>query len=203
MENRLTIWITGLPGSGKTTISQRLEKELKTRGLLIERLDGEEVRHFLGNRLGFDREARNLHNFYLGYFCRILNRNGIIAVVAAISPFQETRKEIRQRVGDFFIEIYCKCPLAGLKVRDKRGLYRRAISGELKDLSCISDVYEEPLNPELVLETDRETPEESLTKICHYLEKNWHFPARKPGASGYSEKEEQIIEERLKNFGYL
>jgi adenylylsulfate kinase len=166
-------------------------------------LDGEEVRQHLGNTLGFDREARILHNYYMAYLSQILNRNGIITVVAAIAPYRETRKGLRRIIGDSFIEVYCRCPLSVLKVRDKKGLYKKAIAGELKDFTGVSDPYEEPLNPELILETDRETPEESLGKICQYLEKNWHIQGLKPSPDGYSEEEEKILEERLKNFGYL
>jgi adenylyl-sulfate kinase len=165
----LTIWFTGLSGSGKSTLSRAVEEILRARGRKVEVLDGDAVRENLSRGLGFSREDRNTNIRRIGFVCHLLSRNGVIAISAAISPFRESRDENRRRIGDF-IEVYLKCPLDALIHRDVKGLYKKALSGEIKDFTGVSHPYEEPLNPEIVLETDRETVEESTGRIIRYLE---------------------------------
>ena len=167
------LWFTGLSGSGKSTLAQYLTPILRERGCLIAVLDGDEVRENLSKGLGFSQEDRDTNIRRIGYVCHLLARNGVIAVSAAISPYRSVRDENRERIGDF-VEIFVKCPLEVLVERDVKGLYKKALAGEIKNFTGVSDPYEEPLHPEIVIETDKETIEESVTKITSYLEeKKW------------------------------
>ena len=170
MDRGLTIWLTGLSCSGKTTLSKLIEAELRGRGLeKIEILDGDVVRIHLSQGLGYSKEDRDTNIKRIGYVCKLLTRNGVITISAAISPYREVRDFNRGEIGDF-IEVYCKCPLEVCIERDAKGLYKKALAGEIKNYTGIDDPYEEPLNPEVVLETDKETPEESVRKVIQKLE---------------------------------
>jgi len=170
MDRGLTIWLTGLSCSGKTTLSKLIEAELRGRGLeKIEILDGDVVRTHLSKGLGYSKEDRDTNIKRIGYVCKLLTRNGIIAISAAISPYREARDFNRREIVDF-IEVYCKCPLEVCIERDAKGLYKKALAGEIKNYTGIDDPYEEPLDPEVVLETDKETPEESVGKVIQKLE---------------------------------
>jgi len=164
-----TIWFTGLSGSGKSTLSMAVAEILRARGRKVEVLDGDAVRENLSRGLGFSREDRNTNIRRIGFVCHLLSRNGIIAISAAISPFRNARNDNRQRIGDF-IEVYLKCPLETLIRRDVKGLYKKALAGEIKEFTGVSHPYEEPLQPEIILETDRETVEESTGRLIRYLE---------------------------------
>ena len=164
-----TIWFTGLSGAGKSTLSVALSKVLRDRGRNVEILDGDEVRENLSKGLGFSREDRDTNIRRIGYVCHLLSRNGVVAISAAISPFREIRDENRRRIGNF-IEVFAKCPLDVLIQRDVKGLYKKAIAGQIKDFTGVSHPYEEPLQPEIVIESDKESIEESLAKILRYLE---------------------------------
>ena len=164
-----TIWFTGLSGAGKSTLSVALSKVLRDRGRNVEILDGDEVRENLSKGLGFSREDRDTNIRRIGYVCHLLSRNGVVAISAAISPFREIRDENRRRIGNF-IEVFAKCPLDVLIQRDVKGLYKKAIAGQIKDFTGVSHPYEEPLQPEIVIESDKESVEESLAKILRYLE---------------------------------
>ena len=164
-----TLWFTGLPGAGKTTVSQLVWRRLRQRGARAELLDGEVIRTNLSQGLGFSKEDRDTHIRRIGFVCELLSRNGVIAIAAAISPYREIRDEIRGAVGRF-VEVYVECPLQVLMARDAKGHYRRALAGEIPHFTGISDPYEPPLNPELVLHTDRETPEESAARVWSKLE---------------------------------
>ena len=201
MEEGFTIWLTGLSGSGKTTIAEIVERELRSRGMKVERLDGEEIRDHLNEKLGFTRRDREIHLRYLAFICRLLNRNGIVAVVGAISPYRDLREMVRNLLYKY-IEIYCQCPLDVLQVRDTKGWYRKAVSGKLDYFTGISDPYEEPEQPELILRTHLETPGESVENVLKFLENSGLVPVPAGPPGDYSEEEEQIIAERLKNFGY-
>jgi len=165
-----TIWFTGLSGAGKTTITTRLQTLLRQRGHRVEVLDGDVVRMNLSKGLGFSKEDRDINIRRIGFVCHLLSRNGVIAIAAAISPYRAVRDEVREQVGRF-VEVYVKCPLDELVRRDVKGLYARALRGEVPNFTGVSDPYEEPLSPEVVVETDKETVEESVAKILLTLER--------------------------------
>jgi adenylylsulfate kinase len=201
MERGYTIWFTGLSGSGKTTLAHLLEAELRKRGLTrIEILDGDVVRTHLSKGLGFTREDRDANIKRIGFVCKLLSRNGVVAIAAAISPYREARDYSRKEIGDF-VEVYCKCPLDVCVKRDVKGLYKKALAGEIKQYTGIDDPYEEPRHPEVVIETDRERPEESVRKIIERLEGLGYLP---PGEeSVYTAEEEEKVKKRLEDLGYL
>jgi adenylyl-sulfate kinase len=199
----LTLWFTGMSGSGKTTLARAVEAILRDRGLKVEVLDGDVVRTNLSKGLGFSKEDRDTNIKRIGFVCNLLARNGVVAIGAAISPYREVRDSIRQDIGRF-VEVYCQCPLDVLVERDVKGLYKKALAGEIKNFTGVSDPYEEPLHAEVVVNTDSETPQFSVVKILTKLEELNYIP-RASGGEGeaYSEEEEQILEERLKALGYL
>jgi adenylyl-sulfate kinase len=163
------IWFTGLSGAGKSTLSRALSEILRGRGRNVEILDGDEVRENLSKGLGFSREDRDTNIRRIGYVCHLLSRNGVVSISAAISPYRSIRDENRKRIGNF-VEVFVKCPLDVLIERDVKGLYKKALAGEIKNFTGVSDPYEDPLHPEIVVETDKEDVEESVRKIIGYLE---------------------------------
>ncbi len=198
-----TLWFTGLSGSGKTTLARAVEAALRQRGLKVEVLDGDVVRTNLSKGLGFSKEDRDTNIKRIGFVCKLLTRNGVVAIGAAISPYREVRDFIRQDIGRF-VEVYCQCPLEVLVDRDVKGLYKKALAGEIQNFTGVSDPYEEPLHAEVVINSDVESPELSLAKILAKLEEMNYVPrASAAEASSYSEEEEQILEDRLKALGYL
>jgi len=200
MERGFTIWFTGLSCSGKSTLSKKVEVELRRRGLnKIEVLDGDVVRMNLSKGLGFSKEDRDTNIKRIGFVCKLLTRNGVIAIAAAISPYREIRDFNRKEIGNF-VEVYCKCPLKVCIERDVKGLYKKALAGEIKDYTGVDDPYEEPLNPEVILETDRESHEESVAKIIRKLEALGYIPAEE---AVYSAEEEEKVKKRLEGWGYL
>ncbi|HTG94250.1 MAG TPA: adenylyl-sulfate kinase [Pyrinomonadaceae bacterium] len=167
-----TLWMTGLSGAGKTTLTTRLVSELRDQGLAIEVLDGDEVRTNLSKGLGFSKEDRDTNIRRIGYVSRLLSRNGVGVITAAISPYRAIRDEVRRSIeadGAVFIEVYVKCPIQVLAERDVKGLYKKALAGEIKEFTGVSDPYEEPLAPEVVVSTDQETVEQSAHKIFRAL----------------------------------
>jgi adenylylsulfate kinase len=169
MSEGFTLWFTGLSGAGKSTLAGMAAEELRRRGYRVEVLDGDEVRTNLSKGLGFSKEDRDTNIRRIGYVCRLLARNGVIAIAAAISPYREIRDEVRQQ-HDRFFEAYVECPLDTLVERDVKGLYKKALAGELKGFTGVSDPYEPPSNPELTVTTSRERPEESLARLISSLE---------------------------------
>lgn len=163
-----TLWFTGLSGAGKSTIAHILEKKLKEKGLKVEILDGDIVRTHLSKGLGFTKEDRDANIRRIGYVASLLSRNGVITITAAISPYREIRDEVRE-MHENFIEVYAKCPLNVLEKRDVKGLYKKARAGEIPQFTGISDPYEEPQNPEVIVETDKGNPEDSVNKILRWL----------------------------------
>ncbi len=197
----VTLWFTGLSGSGKTTLSRKVEEVLLERGMKVEVLDGDVIRTNLSKGLGFSKEDRDTNIKRIGFVCKLLARNGVVAIGSAISPYREIRALVRQEIGDF-IEVYVQCPLDVLIKRDVKGLYKKALSGEIKNFTGISDPYEEPLKPEIVVNTSVEPPEESARKIVAKLEElGWVPSVEDQGV--YSQDEEQAVEERLRALGYL
>lgn len=169
-----TLWFTGLSGAGKSTIASLLKEEFKKRNLKIEVLDGDEIRTHLSKGLGFNKEDRDANIRRIGYVASLLSRNGVIVITAAISPYREIRNEVRE-MHENFIEVFAKCPLGVLEKRDVKGLYKKAKAGEILQFTGISDPYEEPVSPEIIVETDKETPEESVKKILVWLMKNGYI----------------------------
>jgi adenylylsulfate kinase len=164
----MTLWFTGLPCSGKTTVSEQVYKRLQQTGAKVELLDGDIVRQRLTKGLGFSKEDRDENIRRIGFVCYLLTRNGVIAMAAAISPYRAVRDELRSLIGSF-LEIYVDCPLEVCKRRDVKGMYKKALAGELAHFTGVSDPYEEPLNPDLILRTNEETLEESVSKVMDLL----------------------------------
>jgi adenylylsulfate kinase len=172
-----TVWFTGLSGAGKTTIADLVEAELRRRGHKVEVLDGDVVRTHLSKGLGFSKEDRDTNIRRIGWVCEVLTRNEIIAIAAAISPYREVRDEVRANIGDF-VEVYVEAPIEVLAERDVKGLYKKALAGEITGFTGVSDPYEPPLEPEVVCHTDgRETPEESAAKVIRALEERGYSVA--------------------------
>jgi adenylyl-sulfate kinase len=163
-----TLWFTGLPCSGKTAVADKVAEALRERGLRVERLDGDIVRQSLTRDLGFSKEDRNENIRRVTFVAKLLTRNGVAVLTSFISPYREIREHARQEIGNF-VEVYVKCPVEVCIERDTKGMYEKAIKGEIKEFTGISDPYEEPLNPEILLESDKETLEESTTKVIQRL----------------------------------
>ena len=174
-----TLWFTGLSGSGKTTVSSMLEETLRRSGYKVEVLDGDVVRTNLSKGLGFSKEDRDINIKRIGFVCNLLTRNDVIAIAAAISPYREVRDSVRELVGNNFVEIYCECPLEVLVERDVKGLYMKALAGEIENFTGVSDPYEEPVSPEITVYSSTEIPEESAEKIIQYLIKNGYLDAER------------------------
>lgn len=164
-----TLWFTGLSGAGKTTLARLVETELVARGHKVEVLDGDVVRTNLSKGLGFSKEDRDTNIRRIGFVCHLLTRNDVVAVAAAISPYREIRDEIRDQIGSF-IEVYCECPIEVLAERDVKGLYKKALAGEIKNFTGVDDPYEAPVSPEVIVHTGAESPAESLARIFARLE---------------------------------
>ena len=165
----LTVWFTGLPSSGKSTLAQLLNRELTQLGIASEILDGDEIRQRLTKGLGFLKEDRDENIRRIAFVAKLLTRNKVVAITAAISPYRAIRADARKEIGRF-IEVYVKCPLECCIARDVKGLYRRALAGEIQNFTGVSDPYEEPLSAEVVVETNSETAEQSVQRVLTYLE---------------------------------
>lgn len=159
-----TLWMTGMSGAGKSTISEILLRRFRAAGARVELLDGDVVRTHLSKGLGFSKEDRDINIRRIGFVCELLSRHGAIALVAAISPYREVRDEVRARIPNF-IEVHVDCSVETLAARDVKGLYRKALAGEIANFTGVSDPYEAPLSPEVHVDSSRETPEESAEKI--------------------------------------
>ena len=163
-----TLWFTGLSGAGKSTLAAAVSRELRRHGIAVEVLDGDEVRQNLSQGLGFSREDRDTNIRRIGYVARLLTRNGVAVITAAISPYRAVRDEVRREVGAF-VEVHVKASLDECIRRDAKGLYRRALAGEIPHFTGVSDLYEEPLRPELVVDTEREDVGDSATRVIERL----------------------------------
>ncbi len=192
-----TIWFTGLSGAGKSTLSEIIEKRLRDRGRNVEVLDGDIVRTHLSKGLGFSREDRDTNIKRIAFVCGLLTRNGVVCISAAIAPYHEAREWARNEIGNF-VEIYVKCPIEVCRQRDVKGLYKLVDEGKLKGFTGVDDPYEEPENPELVVETDKETVEESIARIFAKLEELGYLEAEE-----MPEEEAKVVTDRLAALGYL
>jgi adenylylsulfate kinase len=196
-----TLWFTGMSGAGKSTLAERCKDELLERGLNVEILDGDIIRTNLSKGLGFSKEDRDINIRRVGFVCELLTRNGVAAIAACISPYAAIRDENREMIGRF-VEIYCQAPLEKLIERDPKGLYKKALAGEIKGFTGIDDPYEEPKKPEVVVNTAEETIDESVSKIMRTLELMNYIPASETEQE-YSEEEEEEIKKRLADLGYI
>src|SRR5213080_1448552 len=197
MNTGFTIWFTGLSGSGKSTLSEVIEQHMKALGRNVEVLDGDIVRTHLSKGLGFSREDRDTNIKRIGFVCNLLTRNGIINIAAAIAPYREARDWARKEIGNF-VEVYVKCPLEVCRQRDVKGLYKLVDEGKIKNFTGVDDPYEEPENPELVIETDKESVGESVSRIFAKLVELGYLEGE-----GNSEDEAKAVTERLAALGYL
>jgi adenylyl-sulfate kinase len=173
----MTLWFTGLSGAGKTTVADIVEGELRERGHKVELLDGDVVRQNLSKGLGFSKEDRDTNIRRIAFVADLLSRNGVIAITAAISPYREVRDEARALMDGRFVEVHVKASVEACAERDVKGLYEKAFAGEIKEFTGVSDPYEEPIDPELVLETEEESPEDSAAKVLALVDERVGAPA--------------------------
>jgi adenylyl-sulfate kinase len=195
-----TVWFTGLPSSGKSTLAEFLAAKLLERGHGVEVLDGDVVRRHLSKGLGFSKEDRDENIRRIGFVCAMLTRHGAAAIAAAISPYRAIRDEVRASIGNF-VEVYVKASVETCIQRDVKGLYKKALAGEIKGFTGVNDPYEPPLKPELTIDTEKESPQESVARILRGLEDLGYVqPLVEPV---YTPEEEARIRERLVRLGYL
>jgi len=169
------VWLTGLPSAGKTTISKELAPALRARDLRVELLDGDEVRRGLSADLGFDRNSRETHAGRVTFVAKLLVRNGVIPVVALISPYRSSRAQAREEIGRF-VEVYVNTPIDVCQTRDVKGLYRRARAGEIHEMTGVDDPYEPPESPDVVVDAVHRSPSESARFILEELERLGWLP---------------------------
>ncbi len=197
MNTGFTIWFTGLSGSGKSTLSEVIEQRMKALGSNVEVLDGDIVRTHLSKGLGFSREDRDTNIKRIGFVCNLLTRNGVICISAAIAPYRDARDWARKEIGNF-VEVYVRCPIDVCRQRDVKGLYKLVDEGKIKNFTGVDDPYEEPLHPELIVETDKETVEESVARIFAKLTQLGYLEAEDD-----HEDESKVVVDRLAALGYL
>jgi adenylyl-sulfate kinase len=197
----VTVWFTGMSGAGKTALAIRLEEELRKRGLRVERLDGDIVRKGLTRDLGFSKEDRDMNIERVTFVAKLLTRNGVAVLASFISPYRVARASARQEIGNF-VEVFCYASLDTLVERDVKGLYKKALAGEIENFTGVSDPYEEPESPEVTIDSGTETIEESLGKILAKLKELGYVPTSEDDPA-YTEDEEAEIEARLAALGYL
>jgi adenylyl-sulfate kinase len=204
MERGFTLWFTGLSGAGKTTLAEIVERTLKQRGRRVELLDGDVVRTHLSKGLGFSREDRDINILRIGFVCRLLARNGVIAIASAISPYRETRDQVRAMCDDF-VEVYVDTPLEECRRRDVKGLYRQALTGQVSAFTGVSDPYEPPLAAEITVSTIGQAPEQSAAAIISWLERRGyldietHAPAYSASAAPAYTIPERVVSESGQN----
>ena len=163
-----TIWLTGLSGAGKSTIANIVAKRLKAHGARVEILDGDIIRTNLSKGLGYSKADRDTNIRRIGFVCRLLSRNGVIVLAAAISPYRRLRDEIRATTTNF-VEVFTDCDFETLVKRDVKGLYKKALAGEIKNFTGVSDPYEAPTNPEVTTDSSKQLPDESANLVWNYL----------------------------------
>jgi adenylylsulfate kinase len=164
-----TLWFTGLPCAGKTTLAAEVGLELKRRGCRVEVLDADALRTTVCRGLGFDRKDRDENVARIGWICSMLSRHGVVSVAAVVSPYADAREQLRKTIPGF-VEIYVKTPLSVCIERDVKGMYAKAMAGKLSHFTGIDDPYEEPLHPDIVIETERSSVSECVRSIVEWLE---------------------------------
>lgn len=199
-----TLWFTGLPASGKSTVAKRVEEELRGQGIEMHNLDGDNVRKKLHPDLGFTEEERATNNKRVAFISRLLNEHDIGVIVAAVSPFKDARQNARQeieQVGDF-IEIFIDCPVEVCKERDPKGLYQKAEQGDIENFTGVNHPFEEPKDPEIAVNTAENSPEDCVESILARLE-NMGLLEERDQHTGLTQNEEDKIKDRLEDLGYL
>ncbi len=174
MSKGVTVWFTGLPCSGKTTIADKLAAILKEKERKVERLDGDIVRKGLTRDLGFSKEDRDKNIERVTFVAKLLTRNDVIVLATFVSPYVERRQKTREEIGEY-VEVYVKASVEECMKRDVKGMYKKALAGEIKDFTGVDDPYEEPPSPEIIADTEAETVDESVEKVLKYLEKNGYL----------------------------
>ncbi len=195
-----TVWFTGLSGAGKSTLAQLLKHTLDARSCHAVVIDGAEIRKTINVDLGFSEDDRSLNVRRMGDVCDLLTRNGVVAIAAAVSPSRKIRGENRRKIGRY-VEVYCKCPLKVLVERDNTNFYKDALAGKIKRVAGIDVEYEEPRDAEVVVETDKVSPQAAVKKILKVLKKKNMIP--KASSSVYTPEEEDMIKKHLKGLGYI
>jgi adenylylsulfate kinase len=170
MSKGVTVWFTGLPCSGKTTIADKLAEKLRERDLKVEHLDGDIVREGLTRDLGFSKEDRDMNIERVTFVAKLLTRNDVIVLATFVSPYIARRQKTREEIGEF-IEVYVKASVEACIERDVKGMYKKALAGEIKNFTGVDDPYEEPSDPEIIVDTEKESLNESVEKVLKYLEK--------------------------------
>jgi adenylyl-sulfate kinase len=194
-----TLWFTGLSGSGKTALAKALVPELRERGLKVERLDGDIVRQSLTRDLGFSKEDRDKNIERVTFVAKLLTRNGVAVLCSFISPYIARRDKSRKEIGNF-VECYVECPLETLIERDVKGLYKKALAGEIQNFTGVSDPYEPPLNPEIVVNSDIQTIQASVQIVLDRLVELGYLA---PQDQVYNQEDEAEVEDRLRALGYI
>lgn len=189
-----------MSGSGKSTIGRALGEALRARGLQVEVLDSGRIRQQLNRTLGFSREEVETNLLRLGYECKLLNRNGVTAIVTAVSPYRDVRDRLREEIGDF-VEIHCRCPMEVLVRRGAGELFEKARRGEIAHVAGVNSPYEEPLKPEVLLNTDQITVDQSVKQVIATLEVLGRL--ERVETACYTPEEEEMIRRRLQDLGYL
>jgi adenylyl-sulfate kinase len=202
LDEGFTLWFTGLSGAGKSTLARMVRDRLVAMGRRVELLDGDEVRKNLSQGLGFSKADRDANIQRITFVAKLLSRNGVVAITAAISPYREIRDNARAEIRNF-VEVYVDCPLEVCEQRDVKGLYQKARAGEIAHFTGISDPYESPLSPEIHLHTDQENPAQDVEIILDRLSQLGYLPSELAAVGAYTDEEEALVSERLKNLGYL
>jgi adenylylsulfate kinase len=202
-----TLWFMGRPAAGKSTLAKRVESELRDQGHVLENLDGDELRKNLHPDLGFSKEDRSLNNKRTAYICKLLNRNDINTIVGMITPFRESQAEARRIVketGDFVL-IYVKCSVDAAEQRDPKGMYQRAKDGQIENFTGINHPFEEPHNPEIIVDTETQTESECVETILERLHELGYLDDEPAGDYNFeiSRSEEETIKDRLRQLGYI
>lgn len=171
-----TVWFTGLPCSGKSTLARMAFEKLSGLGFPVEFLDGDELRKHFSAGVGFTKEDRSGHLRRVSYLCRMLTKHGVIVIASFVSPYRENREYARGLIGDRFVEVFTDSSVEACMKRDVKGMYKKALAGEIKQFTGVSDPYERPERPELLLKTDEEKPEESMAKLMDLLRGRYGIP---------------------------
>ena len=201
-QSGFTLWFTGLSGSGKSTNSYRIYIELKRRGLKAELLDGDIIRTNFSQGLGFSKMDRDINVRRIGFVSYLLNKNDIISIVAAISPYEKTRA-LNRKLITRYIEVFCDCPLDVLEQRDPKGLYRKAMAGEIANFTGISDPYEAPAAPDILLDTSTASEDDCFRRVIAFLEDKRYIPCEDEcELRDYSPEEELQARQHLVALGF-